>query len=197
MEVRPSRLMICPPSALRRAAASAVERGNLKDLQEAMKGDAVVVQQLVAQSGSGADVNVGAPAATRRASGAVLEVSRKIVRYNAALEAMGLREHARRYYQEGENAEAEGKSAFVGTLLSGGAKMIGMGGKLAADSVGSELPTPDQQYRDDTLRLAALMAVPEINAPDRGGRRPQPAMPTAVPRRSSASWAVRRVGRGL
>jgi hypothetical protein len=136
-----------------KAAASAVERGNLKDLQEAMKGDAVVVQQLVAQSGSGADVNVGAPAATRRASGAVLEVSRKIVRYNAALEAMGLREHARRYYQEGENAEAEGKSAFVGTLLSGGAKMIGMGGKLAADSVGSELPTPDQQYRDDTLRL--------------------------------------------
>lgn len=121
-----------------RAAADAVYRGTLRDLQAAMRGSAVVAAQRVIQSGSGADVNVGAPLATQRASEAVVQVDRATVRRNAALEAYGLRQHAGAYRQHGADAEAEGDSAAMGTFLGGIASEVGMGGRLVADSAGNE-----------------------------------------------------------
>lgn len=119
--------------AAERAAADAVERGTLEDLKVALRRSAVVSAQRVAQSGTGADVNVGAPLATQGASEAVSDVDRAVVRRNAALEAFGLRERARGFRQQGMNAEAEGNAAQLGTFLSGIGKMIGMGGKIGAD----------------------------------------------------------------
>ncbi len=139
------------------AAADAVERGRTRELQETMAGARVLSGALVAGSGSGAVVGTGAGAASRRASEAVLEVSRKTIRINAALDAYGLREQARAHYQKAQDEIAAGKNAFVGTFLSGIATAAGQAGRVAADMPGrgeeSSADTPDQQYRDDTLRL--------------------------------------------
>lgn len=116
-----------------RAAADAVERGNLKELQVTMHGASVVAAQRVIESGTGADVNVGGAKATQDATTAMTEVDRAVVRRNAALEAYGLRERAGAYRQQGEYAEREGDNAAVGTFLSGIARGVGEAGKLYSD----------------------------------------------------------------
>lgn len=117
------------------AAADAIETGNLRDMQEAMKGSAVEAAAMVQQSGSGFDVNVGAPLASRLATRASVEVDRSIVRRNAALQAYGLRLRARAQRQQGEYAEEEGNAAFVGSFLSGLTGGLLDLGKGAADKV--------------------------------------------------------------
>lgn len=118
------------------AAGDAIYRGTLKDLQETMRGSAVIAAQRVEQSGSGVDMNVGGSAATGRASQAVIEVSRAIVRRNAALDAYGLRAHAQDQYQKGEYEEAEGDNAALGTFLGGMGKVATEGMKIGSDSAG-------------------------------------------------------------
>lgn len=119
--------------AAERAAADAIDRGQIKDLQAAMRVSAVVSEQTVAQSGRGADINVGGPLAVRLGSQAVGDVDRAIVRRNAALEAYGLRERARVHRQQALYAEAEASDAAMGTFLGGLGKVVGMGGKLFND----------------------------------------------------------------
>jgi hypothetical protein len=119
--------------AAERAAADAVQRGSLKDLQYTMQGSKVVAAQRVIQSGSGVDVNIGTTKAVQDATQAVSDVDRAVVRRNAALEAYGLRERARGLRQEGMYAEAEGDNAMVGTFLSGIGEMVGEGGKRVVD----------------------------------------------------------------
>lgn len=101
------------------AAGQAIRRGELEELRATMQGEAVVSRQAVMESGTGADVNVGGPQATRRASEAVLEVTRRTIQVNAAYAAYGLRSRAQAYYQEGEYAEKAGENAALGTFLSG------------------------------------------------------------------------------
>ena len=59
-----------------KAAADAVERGTLRDMQTVMHASGVVAAQRVAYSGSGVDVNVGAPRAVQAGTEAVSEVDR-------------------------------------------------------------------------------------------------------------------------
>jgi hypothetical protein len=122
-----------------RAAADAIERGAMKELQVAMHGSAVVAAQRVTQSGSGTDVNVGGNRVVQAAAEAVSAVDRATVRRNAALEAYGLREHARGYRQQGEYARAEGDNAMIGTFLSGIGGAVGQGGKYVADQASTSL----------------------------------------------------------
>lgn len=125
--------------ASERAAADAIERGKLKDLQVAMHGSAVLGEQRVVQSGTGADVNIGANKATQDATQGVSEVDRAVVARNAALEAYGLKQRARGQRQRGQNAAAAGEAAMWGTFLSG----IGKVGSQAA-GLGSDIkPSPD------------------------------------------------------
>lgn len=115
------------------AAGDAVEKGNLIDLQEAMKGTAVTSAALVQQSASGAEVNSGGAQQVRSSTNAVVEVDRAIVRRNAQLEAYGLRAKARSHRQQAAYDTAEGKTAFWGSFLGG---MVGGGGdvgKMLAD----------------------------------------------------------------
>lgn len=127
--------------AAERAAADAIERGNLKEMQAAMHGSAVVASQRVAQSGTGVDVNIGAPKATQEATEAVSEVDRAVVRRNASLEAYGLKSRAQGFRQRGIYAQAEGENAMVGTFLSGVASMIHEGGRYMADQRSPEETT--------------------------------------------------------
>ena len=117
-----------------RAAADAIRRGELKDLQVAMRGSSVVSRQRVIQSGTGFDVNVGSPKTTQDATQSVSDLDRQIVRRNASLEAYGLQARARSQRQSGLYGEAEGDNAASGTFLSGFSSAIMMGGKGAADT---------------------------------------------------------------
>lgn len=130
------------------AAGDAIYRGTVKDLQETLRGSAVIAAQRVEESGSGVDMNVGGPAATGRASQAVIEVSRDIVRRNAALDAYGLRAHAQDQYQRGEYEEAEGNNAALGTFLGGLGKVATEGMKLGSDVTagGSEASSGDGSF---------------------------------------------------
>lgn len=119
--------------ASERAAADAIERGKLKDLQVAMHGSSVVADQRVAQGATGADVNIGAPKATQDATQAVSDVDRAVVTRNAALEAYGLAQRARGQRQHGQNAEAAGKAAMLGTFLGGIGKLGSQGAALGSD----------------------------------------------------------------
>lgn len=116
-----------------RAAGDAVERGKLKDLQVALHTDAVVAEQRVIQSGTGADINIGGHKDTQDATEAVGAVDRKIVQYNAEMEAYGLKQRARAQYQRGANAEAEGKAAMLGTFLGGIGHLGAEGAMMSAD----------------------------------------------------------------
>jgi len=116
-----------------RAAADAIDRGKLKDMQVVMRSSKIVAAQQVAVSGGGADVNVGAPRAVQEATEAVTEVDRRTVAHNAALEAYGLKSVARAHRQRGEFAAAEGEAAMWGTFLGGISQVIGTGGKIGAD----------------------------------------------------------------
>jgi hypothetical protein len=120
--------------ASERAAADAIYRGSLKEMQVTMHGSAVVAAQRVAQSGSGLDVNVGGHRAVQTGTEAVTDLDRATVRRNAALEAYGLRERARGFRQQGEYAQAEGENAALGTFLSGIGSAIGQGGRYVADN---------------------------------------------------------------
>jgi len=119
--------------AAERAASDATYRGEIKDIQMAMQGSRVVAAQRVIQSGTGADVNIGAPKATQEATEAVVAADRKMVIYNAAMQGYGLRMRARGFRQAGVNAATEGKNAMIGTFLGGIADMIKQGGKVASD----------------------------------------------------------------
>lgn len=119
--------------ASERAAADAIDRGALKELQVTMHGSAVVAAQRVAQSGSGLDVNVGGSKAVQDATAAITDVDRATVRRNAALEAYGLRERARGFRQQGAYARAEGDNAMMGTFLGGIAGAVWQGGRFAVD----------------------------------------------------------------
>lgn len=125
--------------ASERAAVDAIERGKLKDLQVAMHGSSVIADQRVIQSGSGADINIGALKATQDATQAVSDVDRAVVTRNAALEAYGLTQRARGQRQRGQNAAAAGEAAMWGTFLGG----IGKVGSQVA-SLGSDIKSsPD------------------------------------------------------
>lgn len=121
-----------------RAASDAVRRGELRDLQVAMRGSAVTAAQQVAQSGTGILTGVGASRTALEASSAVNEVDRRTVRINAALDAYGLRERSRAARQEGANAHASGVNAAVGTFLSGVASVSEKLGERAADQPGED-----------------------------------------------------------
>lgn len=123
--------------ASERAAGDAVEAGKLKDLQVAMHGSSVIAAQRVLQSGSGVDVNIGAPKATQEATAAVNEVDRRTVARNATLQAYGLRARAQGQRQAGAYAQAEGDNAMIGTFLGGAGTLVGEGGKLFNDSASS------------------------------------------------------------
>ena len=130
--------------AAERAAGDAVYRGEIKEMQVAMQGSKVIAAQRVIQSGTGADVNIGAPKATQEATEAVTNVDRRMVVYNAQMQGYGLRMRARGFRQAGVNAAAEGKAAMTGTFLSGIAGAINQGGKVAAD-----LRTPDEEINSE------------------------------------------------
>jgi len=101
------------------AAGQALQRGAFEDLRATMHGDAVLAEQRVMGSGSGADVNVGGGQQTQRASEAVLDVTRRAIQVDAALTAYSLKTRAQGFYQEGAYAEAQAKNEFIGTFLGG------------------------------------------------------------------------------
>lgn len=127
--------------AAERAAADAAERGKLKEAQVAAHGSAVVGEQRLIFSSSGADVNVGAPKATQEATEAATEADKATVAHNAEMQAYGLKSRARAYRQAGVNAQAVGDAAMVGTFLGGIGKTVGQGGGLAVDVSGA----PDEE----------------------------------------------------
>jgi|SRR5438445_2253502 len=135
--------------ASERAAADAIDRGNLKELQVTMHGSSVVAAQRVIQSGSGADVNIGAPKATQEGTQAVSDLDRAVVRRNAALEAYGLKARAQGQRQHGENAEAEGNNAMIGTFLGGIAGIGGQAGQYIAGLKTSEEQEPERPSETD------------------------------------------------
>lgn len=120
-----------------RAAADAIERGEYRDLQVAMRGSAVIAEQRVAQSGTGGDVNSGGNLQTQLSTSAVTDVDRAVVRRDAALAAYGLRTRAQELRQQGEYAESEAESAALGTFLGGAGGLLSQGGKRFA-----EIPDP-------------------------------------------------------
>lgn len=130
-----------------RAAADAVQRGTLRDLQVALRGSAVVADQRVALSGSGVDLNTGGALQTQRGSSAVTEVDRRTVRRNAALAAYGLRTKAQQDFQAGEHGEQEASNAELGTFLSGagqvGPKALSLYGDLKSPAGGDFTPESD------------------------------------------------------
>lgn len=134
------------------AAADAVQRGTLRDLQVALRGSAVTAEQRVAQSGSGTDVNSGGALQTQRGTEAITEVDRQTVRRNAALAAYGLRNKAQQDFQSGEYSESEAHNAELGTFLSGagqvGSKALSLYGDLKspASSGGNFTPTDDGNF---------------------------------------------------
>lgn len=115
------------------AAADAVKRGTLRDLQVALRGSQVMSEQRVAQSGSGVDVNTGGSLQTQRGTAAVSEVDRATVRRNAALAAYGLRMKSQSLRQSGEYGEREGNDAALGTFLSGAGSVASKGMALSSD----------------------------------------------------------------
>lgn len=117
-----------------RAAAQAVERGNLRGAQVAARGSEMVAEQRVMFSGTGADINVGAPRAVTQSTEAATEGEKKIVAYSAAMEGYGLKLRARSAFQRGKNAEAEAEARMVGTFLGGAAKITGQVAKKYADA---------------------------------------------------------------
>lgn len=119
--------------AAERAASDAVERGNLKGQQVAAHGSMIVSQERVAVSGTGADVNIGAPKSIQLATEAATEGDKKIIAHNAQMEAYGLKSKARNLRQRGVNAQAEGDAAMVGTFLGGIAKVGGQVARRYAD----------------------------------------------------------------
>lgn len=116
--------------AANRAAADAVQSGHLEELRAEMRGDVVSAEARVGGSGSGADINAGGSAASQRGTQAIARLDALAAQRRAALQAYGLRDHARAYFQEGAYAQKEGESEALGTFLSG------MGG-LASDIPGS------------------------------------------------------------
>lgn len=132
--------------ASERAAADAIERGKLKDLQVVMHGSSVIEAQRVVESGSGADINIGAPKATQDATQAISDVDRAVVTRNAALEAYGLAQRARGQRQQGQNAEAAGKAAMLGTFLGGIGKLGSQGAGLGLDRAGGGSAGADTSY---------------------------------------------------
>ena len=126
-----------------RAAADAVERGQLKDLQVALRASAVTSAAAVQQSASGSDASVGGAFAARKSTEAIAEVDRKTVARNAALEAYGLREHARGYLQQAANARAAAKNAAAGAFLSGIVGAAASASKMFGDAKPAANATPD------------------------------------------------------
>lgn len=124
-----------------RAAADAVQSVATKEAQVSMHGQAVVAAQRVAQSGSGADLNVGSPADVREATGAISEADRRTVVRNAQLHALGLTMQARGDYQRGAYAEAEAKNEALGTFLGGIGKITGKAGSVLSDI---KIPTDER-----------------------------------------------------
>lgn len=123
-----------------KAAADAVEAGNLKELQTAMHGASVVAGQRVGMSGTGADVNTGGSLATQLGTQAISEVDRATVRRNARLHAYGLTAKAQDDRQRGLNAESSGNNAMLGTFLGGMGGLIGSAGKIAGDVTSGSQP---------------------------------------------------------
>lgn len=118
-----------------KAAADAIEAGNLKDLSQAMHGAAVVATQRVAMSGTGVDINTGGSLATQLGTQAVNEVDRATVRRNARLHAYGLTAQAQGDRQRGENAAVAGDNAMLGTFLGGMGGLLGDAGKVVSDKI--------------------------------------------------------------
>lgn len=123
-----------------RAAADAVERGKLKEAQVAAHGAAVVGEQRLFFSATGADVNIGAPKAVQEATEAATAADKRVVAYNATLQGYGLKLRARATRQRGANAQAEGNAQMVGTFLSGIGKVAGQVGRRVAGMAGDEMP---------------------------------------------------------
>lgn len=115
------------------AAADAVQRGTLRDLQVALRGSQVESEQRVAQSGSGTDINTGGALQVQRGTAAVSELDRQVVRRNAALAAYGLRMKSQSLRQAGEYGETEGNDAALGTFLSGAGSVASKGLSLVGD----------------------------------------------------------------
>lgn len=101
------------------SAGQALQKGAFDELRATMHGDTVIADQAVMESGSGSDVNVGGNQATRRASEAVLDVTRHAIQVDAALTAYNLKTRAQGYYQAGDYAEKAGDAAFIGSFLGG------------------------------------------------------------------------------
>lgn len=135
------------------AAADAIERGKLKDMQTVMRGSLIVAEQRVMQSGSGTDANTGGNVQTQLSTGAITAVDRSIVVGNAIKEAYGLKLRAAGQRQEGMNAYRASQDAEMGTFLSGLAGVVGMGGKFATDQKG---PSDDSTFTSSDL--AGLIA---------------------------------------
>lgn len=114
-----------------RAAADAVERGNMREFEVTSRGEKILADQLSAQTNSGSDANVGGQLTTRQASRGNLDFDRALVRRNAAMEAYGLRARAQGQRQEGEYAKQAADDAALGTFLGGLADFVAGAGMLA------------------------------------------------------------------
>lgn len=114
-----------------RAAADAVQRGNMREFEVTSRGEKILADMLSAQTNSGSDANVGGQLTTRQASRGNLDFDRALVRRNAAMEAYGLRARAQGQRQEGEYAMEAAEDAALGTFLGGLADFVGGAGMLA------------------------------------------------------------------
>lgn len=117
-----------------RAAADAVQRGNMREFEVTSRGEKILADQLTAQTNSGSDANVGGQLTTRQASRGNLDFDRALVRRNAAMEAYGFRARAQAQRQEGEYAQEAADTAATGTFLSGIADFVGGAGKFLIDN---------------------------------------------------------------
>ncbi len=102
------------------AAGDLTRRGEVASGEARMKGTASIGDMRAAYGASGVDGTVGSPLAAMADVRMMSELDALKIKNNAAREAWGMQQDAKRMRTEGDNALKAGKNAALSTLLGGG-----------------------------------------------------------------------------
>lgn len=122
-----------------RAAADAIERGDLQADQQRDLTQQVIGSQRTAYAANGIDVNTGSAGIVQNDTAALGELDALTIINNAAREAYGYKVQAMDQRQQGKLAKYQGKMNAIGSILGGleqGAMMAFSGGMMGGGGGG-------------------------------------------------------------